>query len=156
MNVDLLKMARQPAKHSARHQDNWILLAVPDEGGGIQVEIRSDSKTVVDLATGKATERERQVVQVGAFSVNCTTGGPTKLIRGGGIMIGLCTFSVNKVRKLIRGRKRRSVKDLEDVGSVMWKDVQGICGFGVEAVGQSGEVRVCGWRYLPTRLDGVR
>ena len=70
MIVALLKMTRRPTKQMAKHicellskeprQLGPMFLKDSGKGEGIQVEIRGDSKTVVDWINGKAREREEK------------------------------------------------------------------------------------------------
>ena len=67
VNISLLKMMRQPTAHSVRKSGGIpskgprdlgpLVLDPPTNTEGIELEIRSDSKTVVEWISGKAKQK---------------------------------------------------------------------------------------------------
>ena len=99
-----------------------MVFDVPGKGEGIQVEIRGDSKLVVE---GKAK------VGVGGgktFKANCESGGARWPTWWRGTATGRSTSFENTTRKLTLGRKWGGRKEWEDAGRVVCL-ITGFCGF---------------------------
>ena len=93
-----------PAKegHWCALRKKKVVLEATGKGEGIQVEIRDDSRTVVDWVNGMA--RQRSAWDAGDIRRQLREWwGRTATLRR---MTGRCTSFVNKTRKLMLGRKK--------------------------------------------------
>ena len=99
--IALLSMARQPSKKNQGTWTRWFFI-VRDTAREVQLEIRSDGKTVVDWISGKAWWElpcEESKNYYGA-------SGARRSIFEGGCTIGLCTSFVSTTKQPMRGLKR--------------------------------------------------